>query len=100
MAVAAKGCYSSFGREETTAMVIVDSREPLELKEWVPRMFQAHNIEAAVQALDGGDFALLLPELNVGVSRKTLGDFVSSLYGGNLETDLAKMEPLYGQRIL
>ena len=53
-----------------------------------------------MQALDGGDFALLLPELNVGVSRKTLGDFVSSLYGGNLETDLAKMEPLYGQRIL
>ena len=82
--------------------VLVDDREPLELREWVGKMFP-EEVVVEDERMEAGDFAFLYddPALpSIGIARKEVSDFISSLFGGNLETDLAKMIPVYDKNIL
>ena len=73
--------------------LIIDTREPLGLVSVTEKLFLANQVPVEIRTEEAGDYIFYYDEgplTSVAISRKSLPDFRSSLYKGNLETDLAK----------
>jgi len=79
---------------QTEYTLIVDSRE----KENVRKALDAFNVNYVIQTLPVGDFQIYTPQGKVTVERKQMGDFISSLMSGRLESQMHRLanEPLPG----
>lgn len=79
--------------EENKPIVYADTREIAELVDWI-RQRGAHVV---VKQLDFGDFVL---SEDIVIERKTLDDFVKSIYDGRLFKQLVNMNEKYARPIL
>jgi len=74
-------------------VLIVDTREPLDLVARTEELFLSNQVPVEIRGEEAGDYLFLYEEgplTSVAISRKSLPDFRSSLFKGNLETDLSK----------
>lgn len=90
------GPLDSFVRgvtEENKPLIFADTREIADLVEWI----RQRGARVEVKQLDFGDFVL---SDDIVIERKTLDDFVKSIYDGRLFRQLASMNEKYGKPIL
>lgn len=85
--------FVSDSLEKNKPIVYADTREISDLVEWI-RQRGAH---VEVKQLDFGDFVL---SEDIVIERKTLDDFVKSIYDGRLFKQLANMREKYSRPIL
>jgi len=67
--------------------LIVDSRE----KENVRKILDSYGIKYKIEALPVGDYVIRTPDGEVTVERKTMTDFIGSLFSGRLEEQMRKL---------
>ena len=79
--------------QDNLPMIYADTREISELVE----MLRAHGTHVEVKQLDFGDFVV---SSDVVIERKTLDDFVKSIFDGRLFKQLANMKEKYARPIL
>ncbi|MDG6998052.1 MAG: DEAD/DEAH box helicase [Nitrososphaerota archaeon] len=79
--------------EENKPLVYADTREIAELVEWI----RQRGARVEVKQLDFGDFVL---SNEIVIERKTLDDFVKSIYDGRLFKQLVNMNEKYSRPIL
>lgn len=72
-------------------MIIVDSREPKEIKD----MFKNMGMEYEVKQLEIADYIVKYDGVAVAVERKTIYDYISSIEDGRLKNQLFNMSYAY-----